>query len=273
MAKRGIVTLLTDFGLADPYVAEMKGVILGIAPEVTLVDVTHQVPAGDVMAGAFVLRQSLPYFPAGTVHVVVVDPTVGTERRIIAARYAGQTVVFPDNGLITFVDRDQPLEQMVAVRNEQYFLAPGVSATFHGRDVMAPVAAHIARGLALDRLGPGPESFKLLDIPPPCEDVDGSLVGQVIYVDKFGNLISGISADVLNLVPGDETGPEIFCGGVSVGLLQTSYASAPIGEPVALINSMSLLEVAVNGGRACDVLSAGAGTAIRVARRGRQGGS
>lgn len=266
MARQRIVTLLTDFSSADPYVAEMKGVILSIAPGAALVDISHEIPAGDVMASAFVLRQALPYFPEGTVHCAVVDPGVGTERRILAARYAGQTVVFPDNGLITFVDRDQPLEQIVAVRNEQFFLR-SLSTTFHGRDIMAPVAAHIARGLSLERLGPAPETFKLLDIPPPCEDTDGSLVGQVLYVDTFGNLVSSVSASQLDVVPGDRIGPEVFCGDQPVGPLQVTYASAKRGEALALINSMSLVEVAVNGGRACDVLSAGVGTAIRVSKR------
>lgn len=266
MAKQQIVTLLTDFGLADAYVAEMKGAILNIAPGTTLVDISHEITPGEVMAGAFVLRQALPYFPAGTVHCAVVDPGVGTERRILAARYAGQTVVFPDNGLITFVDRDQPLEQIAAVRNEQFFLGP-ISTTFHGRDIMAPVAAHIARGLPLGRLGPPPEKFKLLDIPPPREDADGSLVGQVLYVDNFGNLISSLSAAQLELGPSGRVGPEVFCGTQPVGPLQVAYANVRAGEPLALINSMSLVEVAVNGGRACDVLSAGVGTPIRVSKR------
>ncbi len=262
MAKQRIVTFLTDFGLSDPYLAEMKAVVLSTAPGTTLVDIAHGIPSGDVMAGAFVLRQALPYFPPGTVHCVVVDPTVGTNRRIMAARYAGQTVVFPDNGVITFVDRDQPLERIVVVRNEQYFLGP--SATFHGRDVIAPVAAHLSKGLAMDRLGPEPQRFKLLEIPPPCPDADGSLVGQVIYVDAFGNLISGISADALDMVGADGGGPVIFCGDRRVGALQRTYAQVGRGEPLALINSMSLLEVAVNGGKACDVLGAGVGAEVRV---------
>ncbi len=266
MAKQRIVTLLTDFSLADPYVAEMKGVILSIAPGATLVDISHDINPGDVVAGGFVLRQALPYFPAGTVHCAVVDPGVGTGRRILAAQYAGQSVVFPDNGLITFVDRDQPLQKIASVRNEQFFLGP-ISTTFHGRDIMAPVSAHIARGVALERLGPPPEKFKLLDIPPPCEDADGSLVGQVIYVDRFGNLITGIQADSLKLVPSDQVGPEISCGDQSVGPLRVTYANVEHGQLVALINSMSLVEIAVNGGRACDLLSAGVGTPVRVASR------
>jgi S-adenosylmethionine hydrolase len=267
MAKNRVVTLLTDFGLADPYVAAMKGVILSIAPGATLVDLSHDVPAGDVMTGAFVLRQAFPYFPAGTVHCAVVDPSVGTDRRIMAACYAGQSIVFPDNGVITFVDRDQPLEEIVVVRNEQYFLARTVSTTFHGRDIMAPVAARLADGLSLAALGPPPERFKLLDLPPPCKGADGSLVGQVIYVDKFGNLISSLSADMVDLAPRDRTGPDVYCGERRLGPLQVSYAFVPPGEPLALINSMSLVEVAVNGGRACDVLSAGLGTPIRLTKR------
>jgi len=266
MGKQRIVTFLTDFGPSDPYLAEMKGVVLSAAPGTTLVDIAHGIGCGDIMAGAFVLRQALPCFPPGTVHCVVVDPTVGTDRRILAARYAGQMVVFPDNGVITFVDRDQPLEDIVVVRNEQYFL--GRSATFHGRDVIAPVAASLSKGLSMDRLGPEPQRFKLLEIPPPRPDADGSLVGQVIYVDGFGNLVSGISADALEGFDVDGGGPVVYCGDRRVGALRRTYAHVGAGEPLALINSMSLLEVAVNGGRACEVFSAGVGTHIRVAPAG-----
>jgi len=258
MAKQRIVTLLTDFGLSDPYVAEMKAVMLTVAGELTLVDITHDVAPGDVLAAAFVLAEALPYFPPGTVHCVVVDPTVGTDRRVVAARYAGQTIVAPDNGVITLVDRALLLEQIVAVRDRRYFRSASVSATFHGRDIFAPLAAHLARGLALDRLGPQPEKIKLLEVPEPQPDADGALAGQVLYVDRFGNLISNIP------VSGCGGEREVVCGGRSVGPIRQAYANAERGEALALINSMGLVEVAVNGGRACDVLGAGVGTEVRV---------
>ena len=264
MPRRPIVTLLTDFGQADAYAAQMKGVLLSLLPTVEVVDITHQVPRGDVLAGAFALRQALPYFPAGTVHCVVVDPGVGTDRRILAACYAGQTVVCPDNGVITFVDEDQPLETISVVRNDQYFLPGPVSSTFHGRDIMAPVAARVAAGLSVDKLGPPAEKFKLLDLPAPSAGEDGSLAGTVLHVDGFGNLISNISAAMLERITGDLLGWEVRCADRSVGALLSGYAVADPGEPLALVNSLGLVEVAVNAGRACDVLGAAVGARIDV---------
>ncbi len=266
MAKQRIVTLLTDFGRSGPYVAEMTGVIMSITPGATVVDITHDIPPGDILAGAFVLRQAFGYFPPDTVHCVVVDPTVGTDRRIMAARYAGQTIVFPDNGVIGLVERDYPLEQIVAIRNEQYFLESTTSATFHGRDIIAPVAAYLSGGLPMDRLGPAPGKFKLLDIPEPAEEPDGLIRGQIIYVDHFGNLISDVSAQLLHQVWGEPVGVVVFCAGNNIGVLKATYAFAAPGAPLSLINSMSLVEVAVNGGRACDILDAGVGAEVRLVR-------
>jgi len=261
MARQRVVTLLTDFGRCDPYVAEMKGVILSICSDAALVDISHEIGAGDVVAGAFVLRQALPYFPPETVHCVVVDPGVGTERRILAARYADQTIVFPDNGVITLVERDQPLEALAVVRDERYFLQPGFSGTFHGRDIMAPVAAHLANGLAISRLGPRPERFQVLELPEPSQAEDGSVVGQVVYTDRFGNLISNVSVDLIR-----DRVPDATRKRRAVHVVKADAVDARRGQPLALINSMSLLEVAVNGGRACDDLGAGRDTEIRVAR-------
>lgn len=266
MAVQRIVTLLSDFGWADPYVAEMKGAILSIAPGTALVDITHDIEPGNVLAGAFALRQALPYFPAGTVHVVVVDPGVGTDRRILAAQYAGQAVVFPDNGVITLVDRDQPLEAIAAVVNERYFLRRDVSATFHGRDIMAPVAAHLVNGLPIGRLGPHSEAFAALELPECERTGDGAVTGQVLHVDGFGNLISNIPAGLIRESLGGVAGLEVLCGERPVGPILSAYAQAGPHQPLALINSMGLLEVAVNGGRACDDLAAAVGGLIRVRR-------
>lgn len=266
MAKSNqkIITLLTDFGLSDPYIAEMKGVILSIAPMAKIVDITHQIPPGDVLAGAFTLWSAFPYFPAGTVHCVVVDPTVGTQRKILAARYSNQTIVFPDNGVITFIERSFPLEQIVSVRNQRFFLMPTPSNTFHGRDIFAPVSAHLARGVRIDLLGPTPEKFQLLDIPEPRQQEDRTIVGQVIYVDHFGNLISNIPVDMLKEVQGRSAVLEGYCGDRKIGPIKPSYGFANPGEPLVLINSMGLVEIAVNGSRACDLLHANQGTEIRI---------
>ena len=265
MAKLHLITLLTDFGTVDPYVAEMKGVILGILPTATLVDITHEIAPGDVLAAAFTLRQVLPYFPTGSVHCAVVDPGVGTPRKILAARYNGQTVVFPDNGVITLVDRDLPLEQIVSVRNDRYFSRKGVSPTFHGRDIIAPVAAHVCAGVGLGQFGPPTDKFHLLDLPLPRQESSG-LVGQVLHVDRFGNLISNIPADLLREKLGPAARLEVTCAGRNVGRIRAAYADASAGDALALVNSMSLLEVAVMAGRACEALAAGVGAEVRVGK-------
>ena len=157
-----LITLITDFGTRDYYVGAMKGVILQIDPQATIVDITHDIEPHNVVHGAFVLRQSLPWFPQRTVHVVVVDPGVGSDRRILAGKYDGQVVLAPDNGLISLVHRELPLEEIYAVQNTQYFRNP-VSRTFHGRDILAPVAAYVATGLSLDKLGPAADRVEVLE--------------------------------------------------------------------------------------------------------------
>jgi len=264
MAKQRVITLLTDFGTSDHYVAAVKGVMLAVMPEATLVDITHELPPGDILAGAFVLAQALPHFPPGTVHCVVVDPTVGTDRRALAAVYGGQTVVFPDNGVITLVNRSRPLEAIAVVRDERYFLSPSLSSTFHGRDLFAPVAAHLAAGLGVERLGPQPENITLLELPEPQRRGDAEVLGQVLHVDRFGNLISNIPATMLGAPVESDRPCEVFCGDRPVGPLRPTYAVVERGRPLALINSMGLVEVAVNGGSAAEHFGAGVGAEIRV---------
>jgi hypothetical protein len=257
--------LLTDFGMRDPYVAAMKGVILTNCPDAQLVDISHDIPAQDVLSGAVVLGQAARHFPPGTLHVVVIDPLVGTNRRILAGQFGGQMFLFPDNGVITFIAESLPAEALVSVSNTKYLPPRPPSMTFHGRDIFAPVAAHILNGVRLSDLGPQPETYELLDIPHPAALAD-ALAGQVIYVDRFGNLVSNISAeDVLHWCD-NPAAIRVLCAGRDVGPLQGTYAFAGRGEPLALLNSMELLEVAVNRGRACDVLNAAVGTEVRVVR-------
>ncbi len=266
MAKQRVITLLTDFGWAGPYVSEMKGVILSMLPQVALVDITHNISPGDVLAGAFVLRQVVPHFPPGTVHCVVVDPGVGTQRRILAGRYAAQVVLFPDNGVISLVNEGLPLEEIVVVGDERYFLGEGTLSTFQGRDVIAPVAARVCAGLPLRALGASPQTFKVLELPKPRVDEDGALVGEVLYVDDFGNLISNIPARLLGESFGQLLDLEVSCNGRRVGAVQPAYGFVAPGLPLALINSMNMLEVAVNRGRACDEFQTGSGAKVRVRR-------
>ncbi len=262
MAKQPIITLLTDFGTRDPYVAAMKGAILSKAPYAQIVDITHDVPAHDILAASVALAEAAPCFPPGTLHVVVVDPGVGSDRAILAARFGGQAYLFPDNGVITTVATNQPLEQIVVVQNPAY-VPPAESNTFHGRDLFAPLAAMIVNGLMLERLGPMPGTYKMLDIPAPFMD-SNVLVGRVIYVDNFGNLVTNIrQADLQRHWTADAM-LEIFCVGQRVGVLQSTYSSAPPGMALALINSMGALEVAVNQGRASDKYNAGVNSEVRV---------
>jgi S-adenosylmethionine hydrolase len=262
VAKRKLVTLLTDFGTGDPYVAAMKGMILQGCPSADIVDVSHDVPAHDLLAGAFVLGYSAPFFPPDTLHVVVVDPEVGSDRKILAGRFGGQTFLFPDNGVISIVAAQMAMEGLFAVRNTQ-FLPPGLpSATFHGRDIFAPVAAHILNGVDISRLGPQPDRFKLLDFPGP--DLTGpEIVGRVIYVDGFGNLVSNVAQK--NIQARFELDKAcVFCAGRQIGPLQGAYSFVPKGQLLAIVNSVDLLEIAVNQGRAGDVLNAGVGAEVRV---------
>ena len=263
MAKQFLATLLTDFGTHDAYVAAMKGVILRSCPRAQIVDISHEIPAHDVLAAAMVLAGAARYFPPETLHVVVVDPGVGTDRRILAGTFEGQTYLFPDNGVITMVAERGPAEELVIVRHPDFTTPRHLSQTFHGRDVFAPLAAEILKGLDIRRLGPQPETFTLLDLPV-CEEGPNELIGQVMYVDVFGNLVSNIPAARVYACWADFEGVRGSLAGRDVGPIQGAYGFVEPGEPVMVINSTGLVEIAVNRGRACDVLQAGVGTVVRL---------
>lgn len=262
MARQPLVTLLTDFGTADPYVAAMKGVILRACPLVTIVDISHDVPPHDITAAALVLAQAAPYFPPGTLHVVVVDPTVGTDRRILAGRFGAQVFLFPDNGVITFVAETMPMQVLTIVRAAETPSA-SVSMTFHGRDIFAPLAAQILNGLDITRLGPQPSTYRTLDLPAPVDQGD-RIVGKVIYADRFGNLVSNIAAQAVQRRWMDAGQLAVSCAGRDVGPIRGTYAQAAEGAVLALFNSMGLLEVAVNRGSAAQRLAAGVGSEVIV---------
>ena len=194
--NRSIITLTTDFGTDSPYVAQMKGVILTLNPQATLVDVTHAVPPQDVHAGSLVLEQMVAYFPAGTIHIAVVDPGVGTERSLVYARLGDQHFLAPDNGLLTRVIQRRPATRVIRLQEPQYWRA-SVSATFHGRDILASVAAHLSLGLEPNRLGPPHVGLVALDLPQPRRAAD-SIEGRVIGIDSFGNLLTDIPAELLH---------------------------------------------------------------------------
>jgi len=251
MKPSGIITLTTDFGLSDPYVAMMKGVILSINPSARLVDVTHQIGTGSISQAALLIRETFPYFPEGTVHLTVVDPGVGSDRRLIALQAGAHFFVGPDNGLFWPVFQDFGGAKAVHLTQPRYFL-PSITRTFHGREIFAPVAAHLSLGLSLESLGPSIHDLAKLTVPQPFVK-EGVLCGQIIRVDNFGNLVTNIpSRDLLNFL---ESGPlRIKAGKLVIRKLSRIYADCEEGEPLALINSSNLLEIAVNLGRASEYI-------------------
>jgi S-adenosylmethionine hydrolase len=259
----GIVTLTTDFGLRDAYVAELKGVMLGIAHAarrpLSLVDVTHEVERHDIAEGALALEAAAPFFPPGTVHLAVVDPGVGTARRGLAVAAAGHVFIGPDNGLFTpFFDGDD--WRAFELAEAEYRLST-VSRTFHGRDVFAPAAAHVASGVDPARLGP-PVRDPVRLAWPEVRAVAGAVAGAVVHADRFGNLITSIHARTIEPVDADLA---IRVGGREVPLVGT-YADLSVGRPGALIGSSGRLEIAVREGSAATLLRARRGTAVVVSR-------
>lgn len=258
-----IITLTTDFGEADHYVSCMKGVLLQMVPTAQIVDITHTIPPHDVVRGAFILRQVFDYYPEGTVHVAVVDPGVGTTRRLIAASYEGQIILAPDNGLISLVHRDFALDELRAITNSRLFRQE-ISSTFHGRDVLAPVAGHLARGLAFVNVGPLIEQLEILNLDPASPLPNGGIEGQVLYVDHFGNLITNISEDELAGTVRGQPDLNVYVGPLRVGPLRSTYSDVSAGEIIALIGSTGMLEVAINQGNAASQLRATPGTTVVV---------
>jgi S-adenosylmethionine hydrolase len=253
-----IITLTTDFGLTDGYVGTMQGVILSIAPGATLVDLSHQVPAQDIRAGAFVLYQAAPFFPPETIHVAVVDPGVGSQRRAIAVRTSHGTFVAPDNGVLSYVLASAGDHTAVSLANPAYQL-PRVSSTFHGRDIFAPTAAHLANGVALAELGPSAVGLVRLPMPRPEMSADGDLIAHVLHVDHFGNLILDVTA-------GDLAGEVAFeLAGHKIPTLSRTFADVDPGQLVAYVgSSRDHVEIAVREGDAARHMGLRVGDPILV---------
>ncbi len=269
-----IVALLTDFGTADAYVASMKGVTLGICPDATIVDITHEIAPQNVPQGAFVLHTAHSSFPKGTIFVAVVDPGVGTQRRTLAVQTRDYRFVAPDNGLLTYLAREHlpqeaPKEKLfapyqapmppgwsaVALTRPTFWRQP-VSATFHGRDIFAPVAAHLAQGVPLEELGKPATTLTVLHVPQPVR-VGEMLKGIVLHVDRFGNLVTNVPAALVD-------GKRVR---VQVGTTTIKGLSATYGEGrglVALVGSHGYLEVAMVGGSAARTLGIGVGEGVEV---------
>ncbi len=252
-----LITLTTDFGSRDGYVAQMKGVILGINPQARVIDVTHDIESFDIMEAALVIRGLSEYFPAGTVHLAVVDPGVGSNRRGIVMRLNGRFYVGPDNGLFSLVFARSHAREVREISNSNLFLRRP-HPTFHGRDVFAPAAAHLSMGIAFDAVGAVVEDPVILSIPEPIQTEDG-IEGEIIHLDRFGNLSSNIESGMLHR-PVDS----VQTGGWEIKGIKTFFSEVPTGAPIAVINSFGFLEIAVNLGNASLDLGVQKGSRVKV---------
>lgn len=241
-----IITLTTDFGNRDHYVGSMKGVIYTINPDVTITDITHEIPAHDVFSAAFTLKSFVPYFPKEAIHIVVVDPGVGSIRKPIVLEADEKFFVGPDNGVFTYVILESESFRAYEISNPKYFLSR-VSFTFHGRDIFAPAAAHLSLGVSIGDLGKRLTNPFMLEIKEP--DIgEGQIIGEVIYEDTFGNLITNIPGSMV-----DSNSRLCVCDIVINGVCK-SYSDASEGELLAVIGSSGFLELSVNRGRASDLI-------------------
>lgn len=256
-----IVTLTTDFGGQSRYVAAMKGVLLSINPRLTVVDITHAVPPQDVRQGAYVLAETTRWFPAGSIHVAVIDPGVGTDRSVLYAEIDSRHYIAPDNGLLTCLAEETKPTSMRVVNNRTLW-PETISRTFHGRDIMAPVAAHLSLGLDVAELGPACSDFVQLPLPK-AERVGQKIEGEVIEVDSFGNLVTSITADMLAEVPRDES-VTIRCDGHETFGIFGTYGDQPPMTLIALVGSGDRLELAIVDDSAKVMLGVGVGAPVTV---------
>jgi S-adenosylmethionine hydrolase len=262
--KNPIITLLTDFGTKDQYLASMKGVILTINPRCLLIDITHQLNPHDIEEGAFLLASAYSYFPRGTIHLSVVDPEVGGRRNPILLVTQDYFFVGPDNGLFTLVARMEKVKQVVVLTQKKYFL-PKVSSTFHGRDIFAPVAAHLSLGIKPNAFGQGINSLKELKFQKPVAK-EGKLLGEVVHIDAFGNLISNIEEGRLlrfiqNRPFAIRAGKKVISG------LKKGYWEGKNGELIALSGSGGFLEISVREGNAQKMLKVKKGDPIQISTK------
>lgn len=261
-----IITLLTDFGATDSYVAQMKGVILQTCRDVDIVDISHDIPPQDIFRAAYVLADSYPSFPRDTIHVVVVDPGVGSERRVLCLAAARHLFLAPDNGVLEFVLRGEHNDGLVAVTSEWYF-GKSVSNTFHGRDIFASVAGHLALGVKLARLGPNVADPVRVELPEVSVSED-KLSGAVIHVDRFGNLITNIGkAHLAGIFRGAKSSQFLtVVADQHIRGLSRAYVDVGSGELLVLMGSSGRLEVALCGGSAAGKLKVSRGEPVEVVR-------
>jgi S-adenosyl-L-methionine hydrolase (adenosine-forming) len=259
--KRPLITLLTDFGTADHYVASMKSVILGICPDADLIDISHEVTRFSIPAGAYTLAQAWQCFPKGTTHLAVVDPGVGSARRAIIAEVAGHRFVAPDNGLLSMILHANPRAKVREISATKYFRQP-VSNTFHGRDIFAPVAAHLARGLPAARFGKAISDAVLGDFTKPTQLRPGRWAGNVLNVDRFGNIVTNLDWATFHAIAAVPF--RLKMGHRIVSRFRPTYAEAPAGQPFAISGSSGYVEVSLNQSDAASLLGLAPGAPIRL---------
>ena len=266
-----VITITTDFGTEDAYVPAMKGAMLSICSSARFVDVTHEITPQDVMEAAFVLRSSRPYFPENVIHLVVVDPGVGTDRRAVALRAEGQWFVGPDNGVFPLVLDQATPEAMVELNDPEFWWSSSPSTTFHGRDIFAPAAAHLAAGRSVEEIGSPIDTLEPLQWAQPSATT-GTVQGWVVHVDHFGNCITNIRrstlADAAGLDTSDpplEAFPPVkaYTGNTVLEALHPTYGSVPEGDPLLLFGSTGHLEIAANGGNAAELLDIRKGDSVK----------
>lgn len=262
--ERPVVALMTDFGEDDFFVASLKGVILKISHLTRIIDITHNLPSFDIKSACFILFASYRYFPPGTIFLVVVDPGVGSSRKVLLAEAKDYFFIAPDNGILTLVLAEEDIKQLRVVANPEYFL-PDISHTFEGRDKMAPVAAWLSKGVACHEFGPEVKSYQKLKMEKP--KIKGSeIVGSVLYKDKFGNLITNIPAEMMDTIlqRAGKTNFRLSIKGRTISNFLKSYSSVKKGEFLFLKGSVGLIEVAAREESAANKLKAGVGDEVRI---------
>jgi S-adenosyl-L-methionine hydrolase (adenosine-forming) len=264
LAQRPIITLTTDFGLNDHFVGTMKGVILEIVPEVEIVDISHAVQAFDVLDGALAISQSYSYFPNQTVHVVVVDPGVGSERRPIIASSDGYHFVAPDNGVLSMVYAREERLHVRHITAEHYFRQP-LSNTFHGRDIFAPVAAYLAKMVDSHKFGDEIKDYVRWAAPKPKAVAENRLRAVVLKVDRFGNLITNVTPQDVPVLFGVQPGKfKIVVGNREITSIRSAYAEGAQGEVFGILGSMGYLEIVANRAPAAQITGAGKGSEVSI---------
>ncbi|HGE70891.1 TPA: hypothetical protein ENX78_08660 [Candidatus Poribacteria bacterium] len=257
----GFITLMTDFGLSDGFVAAMKGVIYSINPKAIITDITHDINPYNLLGAAFIFNSVYSFFPKGTVHVVVVDPGVGSERRPLAIETENYYFVAPDNGVLSLALEKEKVLKIVELSKPQYFLN-NISNTFHGRDIFAPVSANLSLGVKLDLMGNRLNDIVKISAPEP-KALKDEIIGEIIYIDRFGNLITNISMDLIEKLSANKR-IVIIVGNKTIQKISRSYADVPVGKPLAIYNSFGNLEIAVNSANASKILNVQKGDTVTI---------